>query len=135
MMQFYDERETFAVCIVGELESVDKSDVPQWAIPFERFFENSRGQSHQAIDFAVVAEVHISQVPLDTEVWIVNPVGTPQPQGYFLQALAEEGDHMKPASQISDKGAEGQGFVALPGIKKIDAANVHGGGFGLQVQE
>ena len=83
----------------------------------------------------MVAEVHISQVPLDTEVWIVNPVGAPQPQGYFLQALAEEGDHVKPASQIGDKGAEGQRFVAFSGIKKIDAANVHGGGFRLQIQE
>ena len=136
VVQLYDQGKAFFLAFpVVQLEAIHEGDMPQRAVPFQGLFQDFGRQRHQARLLAVFAQVHIGQVPLDAEIRVINPVGAPQAQGDFLELLAEQGNHVQAAAQIRDKGAECQGVLQVAGVEQIHAANMHGRGFRLQVQE
>ena len=129
MMQLHDQCKPFFLALrIVDPETIDKGDVPEWSVPFQRLFKNLRRQGYQAGLLAVFAKVYVGQVPLNAEIGIVHPIGAAQPERDFFQLLAEQRYHVEPAAQIGDEGAERQWVGQAAGIKQINAADVHRGG-------
>src|SRR5690554_904369 len=130
MVKFNDERKTlFFPFRIVNAKPVYKGDVPQRAVPLEGFLHNPGCQRHQACLLSMFAQINVGEMPLNTEAWVVNPVGAPKAQGDFLELLPEQWHYVQAATQIRNKRAERQGIAQAAGVEQVDTANVHGGGF------